>query len=259
MNWAICKNTWKRCIANKLRMWILLVYILKPIIISTAQLCIQGEYSDSFFEGPNDSLVMVLICGSGVIGSQLNDGTLSLALSRPVKIVTYVFSKWFAVSVAASVATGIQLIAELIVAMSRTPALIDYSNLAVNGLERTLVCFGFSAVLVLLSSLFSGIKDLGIYLLLTLALSLIGMFSQIKGSSVPEGLARTAVEILVPVARSFAGLLQSVLPPTIDLSELTSGNMPSLSAFAMYLAVITVCLSIAIFRLNRKELPYGAD
>lgn len=259
MNWAICKNTWKRIIANKLRMWIVVVWMLKPIIISTLMLCLQHEFPDELYSGSADSIYFVLICGSGVIGSQLNDGTLSLVLSRPVTITSFVFSKWFAISVAASVAATVQLLCELTITLSRTPAAVHFVDVATNGIERIFVCVGFAAVMVLLSALVSGIKDLGLYLLLTIVFGIFQMLSAIKPQSVPDGLARIAVKIMVPIAQQLSTVLQALLHPSIDLTPILSGLLLSLNSLTSYLAVITVCLSLAIYSLNRRELPYGAD
>lgn len=257
MNWAICKNTWKRILANKLRMWILVVWIFKPIITTTVMLCLQHEFSDQLFSDSSESIYFVLICGSGVIGSQLNDGTLSLVLSRPVTIANFVFTKWYAISVAASVAAMVQLVCELIIALSRTPAAVNFVDVATNGIERLFVCAGFAAVMVLLSALVSGIKDLGLYLLLSIAASIFSMLSAIKPQSVPEGLA--AVNITVPITRQLSTILQTILSPSIDISPMLSGLWLSLNSVTSYLAVITVCLALSIYSLNRRELPYGAD
>jgi ABC-type transport system involved in multi-copper enzyme maturation permease subunit len=259
LNWAICKNTWKRCKANKLRMWLLVVFILKPILISTALMCLKKEFPDDLFSLPGDSVYLALICSSGVIGSQLSDGTLSLALSRPVSIASYVFSKWFAIAVFSSIATILQLLCELIMALSRTPAAINYLDVAINGAERIIFCVGFTAVMILLSAIVSGIKDLGLFVVLSVTSGICSMLAQIKVSSVPEGLARIAVSAVIPITQQAEVVFHALLEPLIDLSPLLSGNSISLNAITSYLAVITVCLSLAIFSLNRKELPYGAD
>jgi ABC-type Na+ efflux pump permease subunit len=230
-----------------------------PIIASTVQLCVQHYFSDQLISDPLRVTFFVLICGSGAIGSQLNDGTLSLVLSRPVTITKYVFSKWFAVSSASSIAAIVQLLCELAVALNRTPAAVSFTDVAINGTERILVCFGFAAVMILLSALVSGIKDLGLYLLLSILGVICSMLSQIKSNSVPDGLARVAVSIMVPFAQQCQTILDQILQPFVDLSPLLSGAFISLHAIASYLAVITLFLSLAIFSLNRRELPYGAD
>jgi ABC-type transport system involved in multi-copper enzyme maturation permease subunit len=222
-------------------------------------LCLQREFPTELFSEPKEIAALALICGAGTIGSQLSDGTLSLVLSRPITISQYAASKWFAISVAAIVVSSLQLLSELLVALCRTPAAVDVSTLAANLIERILFCIGFGAVLTFLSALVSGGKDLGLYLLAQLTLQLLALASSINARSVPEGIARFAVQVFGPVAKWLAATLQLILNPYVEVSSVLNGMAISSSSIFSYLAVITVFLSLAIFCLNRRELPYGAD
>lgn len=130
----------------------LLLFIMTPIVRTTIELCAENKFSTEYLSTSGSMVPFVLAVGSDCIGAQLNDGTLSLVLSRPVRISSYAFSKWLAVANAASVAAMTQFAAEVIVAVSRTPYLIDWPYVLTNGVERLLVCFGFAAVFMFFSS-----------------------------------------------------------------------------------------------------------
>jgi ABC-type transport system involved in multi-copper enzyme maturation permease subunit len=240
-------------------MWILLVVILAPIFASTVQLCTEHEFSGAALSPANGATLFVLICGSGAIGSQISDGTLSLVLSRPLTIRKYIFSKWFAIAVASTTAALIQLVSEVIVELNRTPAALNLSDVLINGTERALFCFGFSAVMILFSAVASGFKDLGLYFILVIINAISMMLAQIKPESVPEGVGRTIVNITLPASQIVNSVTEKIIQPGIDLSPLIAGTILSLHEFATYFAVIAAFLSLAIYSLNRRELPYGAD
>lgn len=259
MNWAIMKNTWQMCRASKLRLIVLTLFILYPLLKSTAELCIQKEFPTEYISGTDSAIPFVLACGSGCIGRQLNDGTLSLVLSRPLKISQYALSKWLAVSIAASVMVLIQFSSEVIVLLARTPYWADPPSIVANCVERILVCFGFSAVFVFFSSLVSGSKDLAVYLVVSMVAAVMGALGSIKPDTLPEGFGRQIAKLLVPVVREIGNMLGYVLKPYIDFSPLLTQFPIQWMAFTAYGAIITLFLSFSIFSLNRRELPYGAD
>lgn len=259
MNWAIVKNTWQMCLASKLRQAVLLLFILTPIVRTTIELCVENNFSSEYLSSANSMVPFVLAVGSGCIGAQLNDGTLSLVLSRPVKISSYALSKWFAVAVAASIAAMTQYAAEIIVVVSRTPYLIDWSFVLTNGIERLMICFGFAAVFMFFSSLVSGSKDLAIYLVCTIAATIAEWVAQMRPETMPEGLGRTAASIVVPPFTILHDVLKFLLEPKIDLDPVLNHAMISFSSVTAYVSIILVFISVCIYSLNRRELPYGAD
>jgi len=254
--WAICKNTWNQCLASRVRLGILCLVWIAPILQNTISLCVQHVFPEALYSQSNSVALLVLIVGSGCIGSQLNDGTLSLTLSRPLTVAQYVMSKWFAVFVASSVAALSQLAAEVLVSLTRTPALINPADVLTNGAERVILCVGLSAVLILLSSLVSGVKDLAFFLVLSMVASLCVGIGQLKVDDVPAGWPQLAVSVLCPVCYHIGQAGNFILGPMVDLSSLA--NIPW-SVVASYFAVIATFLSLAIFSLNRRELPYGAE
>lgn len=259
MNWAIVKNTWQMCLASKLRQIVVAFLILFPLIKSTAQLCIENRFPHEFLSEPGGSIPFVLACGSGCIGGQLNDGTLSLVLSRPLKISSYVLSKWLAVAIASTIASLTQYFAELIVVGFRTAHLLDVGTVLTNGIERILICFGFSAVFMFFSSLVSSSKDLAVYFVCFLTSELCGMLAQIRPETLPEGAGRIAATVLVPPVAFISDILHFVLAPNIALLPLVNHFAISWTSITAYLSVVAIFTALCVFSLNRRELPYGAD
>lgn len=196
---------------------------------------------------------MILACATGVIGSQLSDGTLSLMMSRPITTTRLVLSKWFAVGFAAFAVVFTQLLAEIVVTCFRTPYLLDPGAVLANAVERALLCFGLGAVITLLSTFVSGVKDLALYLVIAIGFSLLSLASQINERSA-SAFWKPIIKLLRPFVEGGAAAVQLVMLPYIDLSSLTL-----ISSTLAYLSVVAFCLSLSIWLLNRKELPYGAD
>lgn len=212
-----------------------------------------------YLEAANNSVVFVLACGSGCIGGQLNDGTLSLVLSRPVKISSYAFSKWFAVAVAASLASLTQFAAEMIVVACRTPYLIDGGFVVANCFERLMICFAFSAVFMFFSSLVSGSKDLAVYFVCYIVSNICELIAQIRPETIDEGFGKTLATLFVPPVAVIDQSLGFVLAPKVGLEPLLVNSVITWPAVTAYFAVLTVFISVCIYSLNRRELPYGAD
>ncbi|MBA3859884.1 MAG: hypothetical protein C0507_23490 [Cyanobacteria bacterium PR.3.49] len=259
MNWAIVKNTWQMCLNSKLRQLVIVLMVFWPLVKTTAELCITNEFPNEYLEAANNSVVFVLACGSGCIGGQLNDGTLSLVLSRPVKISSYAFSKWFAVAVAASVASLTQFAGEMIVVACRTPYMIDGGFVLTNFFERLMICFAFSAVFMFFSSLVSGSKDLAVYFVSFIIYKASEMIAQIRPETFDEGLGKTLATLFVPPIAVVDQALGFVLAPKIDLAPLLVNSVITWPAVTAYFTVLAVFVSVCIYSLNRRELPYGAD
>lgn len=247
------------CLASKLRQAVLLLFILTPLVKTTIELCVDKTFPADYLSESNSMVPFVLAVGSGCIGAQLNDGTLSLVLSRPVKISSYALSKWIAVAIAASVAGMTQFAAEIIVALARTPYSIDWEFAVANGVERVMVCFGFAAVFMFFSSLVSGSKDLAIYLVCMIASTICEWIAQVRPETIPEGIGRTLATLVVPPFALLYEILHALLAPMIALEPLLNHAMISISSIAAYFSIILVFISVCIYILNRRELPYGAD
>jgi ABC-type transport system involved in multi-copper enzyme maturation permease subunit len=257
MNLAVCKNTWKELSRNKLRLVLLTIIFLFPLLYRTIEFCSSEKFPERPF-GPCDlAIFFVLVWGVGTIGRQLHDGTMSLVLSRPITITQFVYSKWFAVGIASSITAVFQLLSELTVAYAQTPD-INLSEAITNGVERVAVCFGLSAVLMLFSSMVTGVKDLGLYLMLFLASVGMEMVTELKPDSASNVLIKNAIEFAVYCAHSLYGLLNALLVPKMDLQMFLSTGIIPYAHVTLYLAIISASLSLAIYLLNRRDLPYGS-
>lgn len=259
LNWAIVKNTWQMCLNSRLRQLVIVLMVFWPLVKTTGELCITNEFPHEYLTGANESVVFVLACGSGCIGGQLNDGTLSLVLSRPVKISSYAFSKWFAVAVAASAASLTQFAAEMIVVACRTPYLVDGGFVLANFFERLMICFAFSAVFMFFSSMVSGAKDLAIYFVCFIIFKICEVLAQIRPETLDAGLGKTLATLFVPPIAVVDQALGFVLAPKIDLAPLLVNSVITWPSVTAYLTVLTIFISVCIYSLNRRELPYGAD
>jgi hypothetical protein len=114
-------------------------------------------------------------------------------------------------------------------------------------------------VLVFFSCLVSGSKDLAVYFVVYLVSMIAGGLGQIRSDTVPEGLGRVAAKLLTPALSAVGDILDFVLKPQIDLSPLVHELSVPWTSFTAYACVVAVFLSLCIFSLNRRELPYGAD
>ena len=104
MNRAICVTTWREFKSNKVRLIMLFLLLIAPIFQFTVQRCQNIDSLTQDLLTPSAvALAYTLLWGVGVIGREVQHGTISLVLARPVSIVTYVVSKWLAVGLAAAV------------------------------------------------------------------------------------------------------------------------------------------------------------
>jgi hypothetical protein len=182
---------------------------------------------------------------------------LSLTLSRPITITEYVLSKWFAVATGSAVVSLLQLAAQTAIAMTRVSD-VHMNEILINGGERVVICFGICAVMTLCSCLVSGVRDLGVYLLISIIDGLFAGISTFRPGDVPIEIGKQIASVVVAFSGSVHHVLALCMSPTLDLKISSQlGTIPWL-AITEFLAVITVTLSLAIFSLNRRELPYGA-
>ncbi|MDR3614460.1 MAG: hypothetical protein P4L53_12935 [Candidatus Obscuribacterales bacterium] len=259
MNWPVFKNTLQEIAQNKLRLFLLLVLFLFPVFVSTGQMCVSGEFPDHPISNASVAINFVLVWGCGTVGRQISDGTMSLLFSRPLTTTSFIFSKWLAVASASMATALLQLSAEAIVQFARTPSSMAYGDLWCNAAERIMFCFGFAAVMVFLSSLVTGIKDLGLVFVLTVIQSIATLVAQMKPWKGSDALTKSIIQLASAAGQFTSSLLSTLTKPTIEMQAILSAMPEMWYQIFAYLAVITVCLSLAILLLNKRELPYGSD
>jgi len=256
-NWTICEHTWRELRANKLRMCLIALMILYPIVCRAQELCVRGQPSD-YFSTHGVSIPYVLICVTGAIGKEVSDGTLALVLARPLTITRYVLSKWITLSTVSAICSVIQLVLEVIVSLGWGYKL-EFIDVLSNGAERVLECFALVALMLFFSSLVSGVKDLALYFFLQIASSFLAMVGSLEPDRAFGWIERYLLLPFASFANQLFDMVTLLTNPSIDLDIVFLQARLGFAAVVNYLAVLTISLALAIWALNRKELPYGAD
>lgn len=195
------------------------------------------------FAALGDCYFLALTLAAGMIGQDLSSGTLQLLLARPVTRAQYVFSRWGAIAAGSVLVVVLQtLCVAAIVLVRGAPVPWDQAALYLG--NSVLLASGVAAVMALLSSLASGIADLGLLLLVFLTaqvLEKVGMFK--SWGWLERG----------------AGELLRALKPGLDLAALVHGGPAVWPAVAAYLSTVTLCLALAVLVMNRRELSYASS
>ena len=195
------------------------------------------------FAALGHSHFLTLVLAAGMIGQDLSSGTLQLLLARPVTRAQYVFSRWAAVAVGSFLVVVLQALCAAAIMFARgAPAPWGHAALYLG--DSLLDAAGMAAVMALLSSLSSGIADLGLLFLAWLSaevLEKVGMFKSW------DWLTRGAGELL------------GTLKPELDLTPLVQGGPFPWPAVVGYLSTVTLCLALAVVVMNRRELSYASS
>ncbi len=258
MNRAVCITTWREFKANKVRIIMLTLLFLAPVVVFTMRRCTSPEsLNEDLLSHPCMASFFTLLWAAGVIGREVQNGTIALVLARPISIATYVYSKWFAVAFAASLCAVEAVFCEHIISAVNCPALLWRTEFLTNGVERVLLCFGTAAFLILLSSMVSGLKDLALLAGYGFTFMVFASVSSMvhhlcAAAHFDPDLARGAFRAIEHV---FGGIIF----PYVQLSVFFSGDLFALGSIVSYLTLITCSLALAIKVLTRKEFSYAAD
>ena len=174
-----------------------------------------------------DCYFIALALAAGMIGQDLSSGTLQLLLARPVTRAQYVFSRWGAVAAGTLAVVVLQLLLATLIMLARG-APVPWAQGALLLGSDVLVALGAAAVVALLSSLASGLGDLGLLLLVFVSaqvLEKVGMFKSWGW------LVRGAEELM------------RVLKPELGLEPFVAGGP------VPWLAIVV---------MNRRELSYAS-
>ncbi|HTA76762.1 MAG TPA: hypothetical protein VK791_06370 [bacterium] len=215
--------------------WIRFAYLVLLFVTGYFEFTNRGSLSVHSEAG-----MMVWILGAGTIGKDVTNGVLQSIFSRPVKRFEYVLSKWFAVG-----SMGV-LVAWLYLGMGWTilffqdrPA--DLTDLLTGLIIAVLASFGTSASLILFSSLVPGFGDIGLMFLIGIVPTVAVQFWH--GGSQYWGYIGSEV-------------VQNFLFPAGGWAE-DGFDSVSLFAWVSYFFVITLCLTLAVWAMNRKEITYA--
>jgi ABC-type Na+ efflux pump permease subunit len=184
-----------------------------------------------------------MVLAAGAIGQDVSSGTLQLLLARPVTRPGYVMSRWIASGVGASVLhIGIVALSTIIVYLSgEHPPQWEPLALVLEGIAGG---FGSAAVLIMFSALLDGLGDVAVLIACAVGLQMTT--------------AVAAWREWATVAR-ISQHLQSSLAPALALDWMFRGLHPSWFDMVSYGSTVAIALSVAILRVNRRELSYAAN
>jgi ABC-type transport system involved in multi-copper enzyme maturation permease subunit len=192
--------------------------------------------------GKEGFAMLAFTVSAGLIGQDVSSGVLTLAFARPVRRSEYVLSRWFAAGTLATALIALQVVLAVAIVMLRGGE-VDTVTVVSRLLHGTVVAFGAAAVLTLFSSLVPGFGDLGLYLLATIALSVLG------------GLAMAQH---LDVVGTVVGEVQRMLDASFDPTPLLGHAKVAWYDIVTYASTVTLALAGAIVVMNRKELSYAA-
>ena len=181
------------------------------------------------------------VFAAGLIGQEVSSGVLTLTFARPVRRAEYVLARWLGAGTLAGACVLLQVLAGCAAVLLRhgtlPPALIIFKLL-----DGLLAVFGVSAVIVMFSSCVPGLGDLGLFLLATVV------------SNVLTGVG--GVKRIAWVLRA-GEEMQHFLDASLDPAPWFRGA-GSWFALLSYFSTIAICLVLAIWAVNRKELSYAS-
>lgn len=258
MNRAVCITTWREFKANRVRVILLTLLFLGPIAMFTLQRCSNPEALNAdMLSHPLMASFFTLLWASGVIGREVQNGTIALVLARPITIANYVVSKWFAVGFAASLCAVEAVFCEHIISAVNCPSLLWAPEFFANSIERIILCFGTAAFLVFLSSLVSGLKDLALLAGFAFMFLLYSAFAHTVYQM--ASFVHLDHEYVLHFGRIIESLFTAILFPYVPMSVFLSGSYFAYGPLIALFTLITCCLSCSIWVLTHREFSYAAD
>ncbi len=217
--------------------------LLEPVFVST------------FFLLP-----FIFLLGTGIIGKDVGSGVLSTVFSRPLARTEYVMAKWLALSVATSF-IGLSLaLCEQAVTTLTFHSVIPDMNLLSTIAERASLCFGLSATLISLSSLFSGNKNMVIWCVLSLGMLILAQLAvSLPHMYFGSYLSFAWMSTFTPFMKSTAEFLQGICFPWLDMTMVVNTIIPSSAALFNYFSTVGLMLLIAVWRMNKLEVSYATQ
>jgi len=252
VNRAICITTWREFRSNSLRLVLLSLFLMVPLLGFTVGRCFDPAARSADLLSPSwFALAYTVLWGAGVIGREVQHGTISLVLARPISIISYVTSKWLAVAIAASSCSILAVLIEHLISCFSAPTLFFRAEFLLNGLERIFICFGAAAFLICLSSLVNGIADLALLAGMPLAILLSNLLLSIGW--------RLSGHTEMMRNNLMWHFFLFLYYPHVEITKIVAGNYHDLTGLIAYAAYITGFLSLAIFTLTRREFSYAAE
>jgi len=183
------------------------------------------------------------LLGAGLIGQETSSGVMQLLFARPVRRWEYVTSRWLAIAaaIAGLVAAQIALASLILLARGAAP---DLADVLFSFGDQVLPALATLSVLVLFSSLISGIGDVAAIILSFISgqvLQAMGQFTR------HESVTRAGQEIIRFVA------------PQISLEAVHGLDSVPWFEWVSYLSTISLCLAVAVLLINAREISYASE
>lgn len=235
MNLTLILAFWRQRLTSPMRLVIAFTFVAFGLMAVALGRSVQLLGRDGF-------AMLAFTIAAGLIGQDVSSGVLTLAFARPVRRSEYVLSRWFAAGALTTAVIALQVLAAVAIVTLRGGE-PDAANAALTLVHGALVAFGVSSVLTLFSSLVPGFGDLGLYLLATIVVSILGGIAMTQHL---DGLSTVVTE------------LKRILDANLDPSSLFGHGRFSWFELVSYLSTVTLALTGAVAMMNRKELSYAS-
>jgi ABC-type transport system involved in multi-copper enzyme maturation permease subunit len=236
MNPTIIKSTIEQRLKSPVRMAIGGALLFLPLL-GMWFLPVTG------FMGLDNGFKFGLVIGAGIIGQDLSAGVLQLMFARPVTRMSYVVNRWLGCVALAVAMTAFQVLSGWLILQTRGMPMEAGGALAY-GATQVLAAIGIVSVLTLFSALIGGFGDLGLYLLATIFGGVMGAGGQITGTTWAR---RTGEEI------------GRFLSPGLNIERLIATDPVSWFQIVSFVSTIVICITAAVWRMNRRELSYASS
>ncbi len=235
MNPTIFVTTLRQRFSSRTRLLLLAVVFLFPIGFAA----MARELGTTLARGGG---VFAFLLGAGILGQESASGVYQLLFARPIRRWEYVVSRWLAVIAGASALMLLQLAIVCLVVGSH--GLPPVREIAMQAAEQVLAAIGTTSVILLFSSFLSGVGDVLGIVLAFFAAQVLGLIGQLKQN---EAILRTKDELL------------RFLSPEMPIGPMTSGGHFPWFEVVSYLSTVTLCLAVAVWVLNRREISYASE
>lgn len=234
MNPTIFVTTLRQRFSSRIRLLLVAVVFLFPVAFAA----MARELGTTPARG---GPVFAWLLGAGILGQESASGVFQLLFARPIRRWEYVVSRWLAVIAGAGALMLLQLAIIAFVSGSRAPAMHE---ILIQGADQLLAIAGTTSVILLFSSFLSGVGDVLGMLLATFAAQILGFVGQLRQS---EAIIRTRDELV------------RFLGPELPIGPLTAGGHFPWFDVVSYFSTITLCLVVAIWVLNQREISYASE
>jgi ABC-type transport system involved in multi-copper enzyme maturation permease subunit len=183
------------------------------------------------------------ILGAGVIGGEASAGVFQLLFARPVTRPAYVLSRWLGVAIAAAAVAAAQIaVGALLLTAFHAP--VPWKDAGIQALEQALAAIGTTSVIVMFSSFLPAVGD---------------VFAVVIGMAFAVTVNGAGQLMQKPWLARAGDELHRFFGPEFSWAAAFGGSSPSWFHIASYLSTVTLCLTLAIVMMNRREISYASE